>query len=72
MNVEEGRHEFHPESAKAGRFEAKMSTLHHMAPMLFLLQFLVVLTALVAATRLADPQVKLRHRKSSGRAMTPP
>ena len=49
-----------------------MGTLHHLAPMFFLIQFLVVLLALVAATRLADPQFSLRHRKSSRPSMTPP
>jgi hypothetical protein len=72
MNVEEGRKEFHCESAKAGRREVRMSTLNQMAPMFLLVQFLVVLLALVAATRLADPQFSLRTRKSSRRAMTLP
>jgi len=49
-----------------------MTTLHQMAPMFFLIQFLAVLLALVAATRLADPQFKLHTRKSSRRAVTPP
>jgi hypothetical protein len=72
MNMEEARNEFHSESAKAGRWEVGMSTLNQMAPMFFLIQFLVVLLALVAATRLADPQFSLRTRKSSRRAMTLP
>jgi len=31
-----------------------MSTLHQMAPLFFLIQFLVLLGAVVAATRLGD------------------
>lgn len=72
MNVEEGRHIFHSESAKAKRLEVGMSTLNQMAPMFLLIQFLVLLLALVAATRLADPQFSLRTGKSFRRAKAPP
>jgi hypothetical protein len=33
-----------------------MSVLHQMVPMFFLVQFVVVLVALIAAMLLADPQ----------------
>jgi hypothetical protein len=33
-----------------------MSVLHQMVPMFFLIQFVVVLVALIAAMLLADPQ----------------
>jgi hypothetical protein len=49
-----------------------MSALHQMVPMFFLIQFVVVLVALIAATRMADPQLSLPSRKSSRRAMARP
>lgn len=51
------------ESAKAWRREDQMSTLHQIAPVFFLMQFLVVLMALIAATRMADPQLSLPSKK---------
>ena len=42
-----------------------MDTVQQIAPMFLLVQFLVVLLALVAATRLADPQISNRWRNSS-------
>jgi len=44
-----------------------MRTLHQIVPMFMLIQFLVVLVALVAAMLLADPQVALPARQSSRR-----
>jgi hypothetical protein len=49
-----------------------MIALHHIVPMFMLFQFVVVLVALIAATRLADPQLSLPSRKSSRRVMTRP
>jgi hypothetical protein len=42
-----------------------MHALQQMAMMFFLIQFLVVFVALVAATRLGDPQLSLSTRKSA-------
>jgi hypothetical protein len=44
-----------------------MSALHQMVPMFFLIQFVVVLVALVVAMLLADLQFSLPARKSSHR-----
>jgi len=44
-----------------------MSTLYQMVPLFLLIQFVVVLVALVAATRMADPQLSLLTSKSSRR-----
>jgi len=49
-----------------------MSTLHQIALMFFLIQFIVVLVALVAATRLADPQLSIPTRRPSRRLLMPP
>jgi len=49
-----------------------MSTLHQMALMFFLIQFVVVLVALIAATRVADPQLSLPTKKFSRRVMARP
>jgi hypothetical protein len=60
------------ECAKAKRWEVGMSTLHQMVPMFFLVQFVVVLAALVAAMVFADPQFSLPATKSSRRATARP
>jgi hypothetical protein len=52
--------------------EAEMDSLQQIAPMFLLIQFVVVLLALVAATRLADPQFSLRGRKASSSAKSEP
>jgi hypothetical protein len=70
MNAERGCANGKIESAKADRREANMGTLHQVVLMFFLIQFLVVLVALIAATRLADPQCSFPTRKSSRRVMT--
>jgi hypothetical protein len=44
-----------------------MSALHQMVPMFFLIQFVVVLVALIAATRMGDPQLSIPARKSPRR-----
>jgi hypothetical protein len=53
------------ESAEARRWEVWMSALHHLVPIFMMIQFIVVLIALIAATRMADPQLSLPTRKSS-------
>ena len=45
-----------------------MSVLHQMVPMFFLIQFVVVLLALVVSMFFADSQVSLPARKSRRRA----
>jgi nitrogen fixation/metabolism regulation signal transduction histidine kinase len=45
-----------------------MSVLHQMVPMFFLIQFVVVLVALVVAMLFADSQFSLPARKSCRRA----
>lgn len=42
---------------------------HQVVPMFFLIQFIVVLVALVAAMLMADSQFSLPPRKSSRRAI---
>jgi hypothetical protein len=49
-----------------------MSVLHQMVPILFVIQFVLVLLALVSAMLFADPQVSLPARKSSRRDMARP
>ncbi|HMD85188.1 MAG TPA: hypothetical protein VKO18_10880 [Terriglobia bacterium] len=49
-----------------------MSALHQIIPIFLLIQFVVVLVALIAATRMADPQLSLPTRKSSRRVMARP
>ncbi|MFZ0961189.1 MAG: hypothetical protein WAO35_09815 [Terriglobia bacterium] len=46
-----------------------MSMLHQIAPVFLLIQFLVVLAALIAATRFADPQISLPRKKLFRRLM---
>jgi hypothetical protein len=58
-----------PEITKAQRREEKLSALHQMVPMFFLIQFVVVLVALVVAMLLADSQFSLPAKKSSRRRM---
>jgi hypothetical protein len=72
MNVQEAGTSGKVESAKAQRWEVRMSTLHQIALVFFLIQFVVVLVALIAATRLADPQLSLPTRKFSRRDMARP
>ena len=49
-----------------------MNTLHHMASMFLAIQFVVVLLGLIAATRLADPQISWRGRKAPAGVDMPP
>ena len=49
-----------------------MSFLHHIVPMFFLIQFLVVMVALVSAMLLAAPQLALFVRDPSRRAAARP
>jgi hypothetical protein len=65
LNAEKTRLEFLFESAGPSWLEVGMDTVQQIAPMFLLIQFLVVLLALVAATRLADPQISNRWRNSS-------
>lgn len=46
-----------------------MSALHQMIPILFVIQFVLVLLALVAAMLFAEPQALLPVRKSPRRVM---
>ncbi|HTS70887.1 MAG TPA: hypothetical protein VMO17_18035 [Terriglobia bacterium] len=46
-----------------------MSTVPQIAMIFFLIQFIVVLVALIAATRMADPQLSLPTRKLSQRLL---
>ena len=46
-----------------------MSALHQMVPMFFVIQFVVVLVALVASMLLAEPQFSLPARRSFRRAI---
>jgi hypothetical protein len=64
---ERGRGLGRREITKAQRREEEMSALHQMVPMFFLIQFVVVLVALVVAMLLADSQFSLPARKSSHR-----
>jgi hypothetical protein len=68
-NHERGRRLERSESSKAQRREAKMIAPHQVVPMFFLIQFIVVLVALVAAMLMADSQFSLPPRKSSRRAI---
>ena len=56
-------------SAQTERREARMRALHQMVPIFFLVQFVVVLVALVAAMLWADPQFSYPTGKSSRRVM---
>jgi hypothetical protein len=47
-----------------------MSALHQLVPVFMLVQFMVVLVALIAAARLADPQLSLSTRKSFRRVVS--
>jgi hypothetical protein len=49
-----------------------MSVLHQMGPIFLLIQFVVVLVALVSALLMTDPHVPLLSRRSSRRAMVRP
>jgi hypothetical protein len=57
-------------SAKAKRWKIRMNTLHQVVPMFFLIQFVMVLVALVTAMLCADPGYSLPTRKSSRPVMT--
>lgn len=49
-----------------------MNALHQMVPMFVLIQFVVVLVALVVAMVFADPQLSLPTRKAPQRVMARP
>lgn len=51
------------------RREVRMSTVPQIAMIFFLIQFIVVLVALIAATRMADPQLSLPTRRLSQRLL---
>jgi hypothetical protein len=70
MSVEENRHEFDSQNGRAERREVRMSALHQVVPMFLLIQFVVVLVALVSAMVLADRQYSIPARKSSRNAVT--
>jgi len=71
-NVERDRDDGKVKSPKAQRWEVRLSALHQIVPIFLLVQFIVVLVALIAATRMADPQLSLPTRKSSRRVMARP
>jgi hypothetical protein len=48
-----------------------MNAVHQMALWFFLVQFLILLAALVTATRVGDPQYSFRRRKSFRGVLTP-
>jgi hypothetical protein len=68
-NFECGRRLERSEITKAQRREASMSALHQMVPVFFLIQFVIVLVALVAAILMVDSQFSLPAKKSSRRAI---
>jgi hypothetical protein len=72
MNVEEGGNEPQGWKRQGQTVGGKMSVLHQMVPILFVIQFVLVLLALVSAMLFADPQVSLPARKSSRRDMARP
>jgi hypothetical protein len=65
VNVQEAEPSGKVECASAKQWEVRMSVLHQMVPIFFVIQFVVVLVAMVAAMLLADPQYSLPAGKSS-------
>jgi hypothetical protein len=66
-NIERERGQARGQISKAKRREEKMSALHQVVPMFLLIQFVVVLVAIVAAMLLADPQYSLPAQRASRR-----